>query len=138
MLLHVNHDNFSVLACYVACLLPVPDRSGSVKSRLINLSGYRIDFKIALLTYKCLNNLAPEYLKELVVPRKQSVKSVRLDDDYFILDYPACPNYLITKLLLTARQKYLIHCPIISDLLSQCYCLRVNLKHIFFSLAFGI
>ena len=28
---------------------------------------YRIDFKIALLTYKCLNNLAPEYLKELVL-----------------------------------------------------------------------
>ena len=30
------------------------------------------------------------------MPRKQSVKSVRLDDDYFILDYPTCPNYLST------------------------------------------
>ena len=58
---------------------------------------YRIDFKIALLTYKCLNNLAPEYLKELVIPRKQGVKSVRLDNDYFILDYPASPNYVSTN-----------------------------------------
>ena len=27
---------------------------------------YRISFKIALLTYKCLNNMAPPYLKELI------------------------------------------------------------------------
>ena len=30
------------------------------------------------------------------MPRKQGVKSVRLDDDYFILDYPSCPNYVST------------------------------------------
>ncbi len=28
----------------------------------------RIDFKIALLTYKCLNGLAPQYLADLLVP----------------------------------------------------------------------
>src|SRR4029434_7226739 len=28
----------------------------------------RIDFKVLLLTYKALNDLAPNYLKELVVP----------------------------------------------------------------------
>ncbi len=27
---------------------------------------YRIQFKVALLTYKCLNNLAPNYITELV------------------------------------------------------------------------
>ena len=30
---------------------------------------FRVRFKILLLTYKCLNNLAPEYLTDLVVPR---------------------------------------------------------------------
>ena len=30
---------------------------------------FRVCFKILLLTYKCLNNLAPEYLTNLVVPR---------------------------------------------------------------------
>jgi hypothetical protein len=29
---------------------------------------YRIQFKILLLTYKCINGLAPEYLSSLVVP----------------------------------------------------------------------
>ena len=29
---------------------------------------YRIEFKIALLTYKCLNGLAPQYLADLLVP----------------------------------------------------------------------
>ena len=31
---------------------------------------YRIDFKILLLTYKCLNNLAPVYLSNLITPYK--------------------------------------------------------------------
>ena len=30
----------------------------------------RIDFKILLLTYKCVNGLAPQYLCELVMPKK--------------------------------------------------------------------
>ncbi len=30
--------------------------------------GFRIDFKILMLTYKALNNLAPQYLSELLTP----------------------------------------------------------------------
>ena len=31
---------------------------------------HRIEYTILLLTYKCLNNLAPGYLRELIVPYK--------------------------------------------------------------------
>ena len=58
---------------------------------------YRIHFKIALLAYKCLNNLAPAYLKELISPRQQSFKNVRLDNDYFYLSYPPSPCYVSTE-----------------------------------------
>ncbi len=58
---------------------------------------YRIMFKIALLTFKCVNNLAPSYLKDLVVIRKQSIKNVRLDNDYFLLECPPCPTFINTE-----------------------------------------
>ena len=38
---------------------------------------YRIDFKILLLTFKCLNNCAPSYLQELIQVRPQSRYSLR-------------------------------------------------------------
>ena len=31
---------------------------------------YRIDFKILMLVYKCLNGLAPKYLCDLIKPRR--------------------------------------------------------------------
>ena len=100
---------------------------------------YRIDFKIALLTYKCLNNLAPKYLKELVVPRKQSVKSVRLDDDCFILDYPACPNYLSTyKAFTYSSAKVFNSLPYHIRSAESVLLFKSKLKTYFFSLAFGI
>ena len=58
---------------------------------------FRINFKIALLAYKCLNNIAPPYLKELISPRQQSFKNVRLDNDYFYLSFPPSPNYVNTE-----------------------------------------
>ena len=39
---------------------------------------FRIDFKILLLTYKCVNGLAPDYLCELV-NRKVNARSLRSD-----------------------------------------------------------
>ena len=99
---------------------------------------FRIDFKIALLTYKCLNNLAPEYLKELVVPRKQSVKSVRLDDDYFILDYPACPNYLSTyKAFTYSSAKVFNSLPYHIRSAESLLLFKSKLKTYFYTLAFG-
>ena len=83
--------------------------------------------------------IAPEYLKELVVPRKQSVKSVRLDDDYFILDYPACPNYLNTyKAFTYSSAKVFNSLPYHIRSAESVLLFKSKLKTYFFSLAFGI
>jgi hypothetical protein len=47
---------------------------------------YRIEFKINLLTYKCLNNLAPSYLSDLINVRVPTKKTRSADK--FLLDDP--------------------------------------------------
>ena len=54
---------------------------------------YRIRFKICLLVFKCINNVAPNYLKDLINLREIRRRSSRLDDDFFILKVPARPNF---------------------------------------------
>ena len=44
----------------------------------------RINFKICTLVYKCLNNLAPQYLKNLI-SIKQSLPSLRISKDNLLL-----------------------------------------------------
>lgn len=46
---------------------------------------YRIKYKITLLTFKCLHNLAPVYLSELLVPYKPS-RSLRSEGDNLLLE----------------------------------------------------
>ena len=58
---------------------------------------YRIKFKIALLTFKCINNIAPPYLKEMISPRTDKRKSLRTDDDYFLLEQPPEPRCLHSR-----------------------------------------
>ena len=53
---------------------------------------YRILYKISLLVYKCLNNLAPQYLCKLIKLRESKRYSVRLDDDFFQLSQPPSPS----------------------------------------------
>ena len=57
---------------------------------------FRIQFKISLLVFKCINNLAPPYLAELVVLRKPSNHSVRIDNDFYLLENPTEPRCLKT------------------------------------------
>ena len=47
---------------------------------------YRIMFKISLTVYKCINNIAPEYLSSLVKLRPPNRYSLRVDNDFFILE----------------------------------------------------
>ena len=54
---------------------------------------FRIQFKIALLTFKCLNNMAPEYLKDMIFINESKQKSLRVDDDFFLLKQPAEPRF---------------------------------------------
>ena len=58
---------------------------------------FRIKFKIALLVFKCLNNLAPIYLIEILTLRNIKPHSLRLDDDFFILNIPPLPHYVRTE-----------------------------------------
>ena len=54
---------------------------------------FRILFKVALLVFKCINNLAPSYLQSLLSLRQCNlVHSSRLDDDFYLLGLPAKPN----------------------------------------------
>ena len=46
----------------------------------------RINFKICLLVYKCLNSEAPEYLSELLF-MKNSLPSLRVSEDKTLLEY---------------------------------------------------
>ena len=45
----------------------------------------RIQYKILMLTFKCLKDLAPNYLRELLKLRKAS-RWTRSDDDELLLD----------------------------------------------------
>ncbi len=54
---------------------------------------FRIKFKISLLVFKCINTLAPGYLKDLIFLRKTRRRSSRLDDDFFLLSIPPRPNF---------------------------------------------
>ena len=49
---------------------------------------YRILFKLSLTVFKCLNNLAPIYLKDMLVLRQYSRYSTRKDCDFFLLEQP--------------------------------------------------
>ena len=55
---------------------------------------YRIMFKIALLCFKCLNNIAPEYLKGIITPKINSSMNLRIDEDPFLLEVPQRPQFV--------------------------------------------
>ena len=52
---------------------------------------YRIKFKIALMAYRCINNFAPIYLKQLLTP-KEGLQSLRMSSDCFRLNIPKLPK----------------------------------------------
>ena len=54
-------------------------------------------YKIALLVFKCINNLAPDYLKDMITLRQVIRRSSRLDDDFFILKIPPKCNFSKTE-----------------------------------------
>ena len=43
--------------------------------------------------FKCVNNVAPSYLKDLIFLREIRRRSSRLDDDFFLLKVPNRPNF---------------------------------------------
>ena len=58
---------------------------------------YRVLYKLCLLVFKCLNNVAPQYLTLLINIRDINTHSLRLDNDYFVLNRPPTPNLKKTE-----------------------------------------
>ena len=58
---------------------------------------FRIMYKINILVYKCINNIAPAYLQELIKLRAPNLHDIRLDNDFFILETPPHPTFQSTK-----------------------------------------
>ena len=48
----------------------------------------RIEFKILLLVHKCMINTAPEYLKNLIIQRKERRQGMRSESRSTILEVP--------------------------------------------------
>ena len=57
----------------------------------------RIDFKLLLLTYKCINGLAPLYLQDLITPRTQTGRNLRNDNDLTLLERSFSSKYRQTS-----------------------------------------
>ena len=49
------------------------------------------------MTYKCINNLSPPYLTNTIELKRDSSKSLRIDNDYFNLKVPPIPGYTQTQ-----------------------------------------
>ena len=58
---------------------------------------YRIKFKISLLMFKCINNIAPPYLSEIINLREIRRRSSRLDDDFYLIKIPPSPHFYRTE-----------------------------------------
>ena len=57
----------------------------------------RIVFKIALTVFKCLNNIAPSYLRQCIRVKDQPLKTLRTDLDYFLLQKPPVSHLVRTE-----------------------------------------
>ena len=52
----------------------------------------RVEYKIALMSYKCINNIAPDYLTKCISVKRQPLKHLRTEEDYFLLETPSVPH----------------------------------------------
>ena len=58
---------------------------------------FRIMFKIALICFKCINNIAPTYLSSLIQMKSYTNYHLRVDDDYFLLEKHSQPKHVSTR-----------------------------------------
>ena len=98
---------------------------------------FRIKYKLALLVFKCVNNIAPEYLSEMLTVRDPNRHSLRMDNDFYLLKVPAAPHRKRTEGAFTLiapkiwnTLPYSIRC--MSDLV----CFKKALKTYLFQVAF--
>lgn len=98
---------------------------------------FRILFKIALLVFKCLNNIAPTYLCDMVELREIRRISVRRDDDYYILKVPTPPNFTRTYGAFSYQgPKIWNELPYNIKCVTDIECFKRDLKTHYFNIAF--
>ena len=102
---HLDYAN-AILANIPTCQLKKLQRVQNIAAKLILRKQYtdsstesrkalhwlpmtaRIDFKILMLVFKCLNNSAPEYLQALITRKKPSRQGLRFQNDDKLLEVP--------------------------------------------------
>ena len=52
---------------------------------------------ISTIVFKCLNNLAPQYISDLISPQTEKMQGTRCNEDYFLLNVPQTPRYTKTN-----------------------------------------
>ena len=98
---------------------------------------FRIKYKISLLTFKCLNNMAPKYLSDMLMLRQPKMHNVRLDNDFYLLE-PSITNlrksraaFCVSAPLVWNELPYNLRCQ--TDLMK----FKVDLKTYYFNFAFA-
>ena len=56
----------------------------------------RVQFKIALMVFKSINNIAPDYLRKHITVKGQLNRSLRHENDFFLLETPQLPRLVKT------------------------------------------
>ena len=98
---------------------------------------FRIMYKVALLVYKCLNNLAPTYLIELLRLRSINSYNLRVDNDFFLLELPLPANLRNTSAAFSYNGPRVWNClPYSLRCLNDISVFKSSLKTHYFGLAF--
>ena len=98
---------------------------------------FRIKFKLALLVFKCINNLAPDYLKSLINLREIRRRISRLDDDFFLLKIPPKSNFSRSEAAFSyCGPKIWNELPFSIRSLSSIGAFKTALKTFYFNIAF--
>ena len=116
-------------------------REGSMLNLLEDLHvlpiTYRIQFKICLLRFKCLNGMAPTYMNSLLQIRIPTRYSLRADDDFYLLNVPKKPRYKKMENAFSIAAPYLWNSlPVSIRCLTDAETFKTSLKTHYFNLAF--
>ena len=98
---------------------------------------FRIEFKIALLTHKCLHGYAPTYLKNLINSRSVSERySLRVNDDNWLLQTVTSSNFARSQsMFLRASPKVWNSLPLSLREIETLSLFKKRLKAYYFNLA---
>ena len=99
---------------------------------------FRIKFKIAVLTHKCLHGYAPTYLKNSITSRSVLARySLRVNDDYWLLQTITSLNFARSQSMFSyASPKVWNSLPLSVREIETSYLFKKSLKAYYFNLAF--